>query len=93
MNEDFVLYVRVNNIEANDMPVMAAGFLVNFGPIKRKTTLTYAEIVEQIDKQEFLEHLRLDHMFSPENIWFVTKEEYLAVFPEDDDIILRKEET
>lgn len=81
--ENFILYVRLYNIETED-GIVPGGMVIDFGQIRRQTTLSYEEIIKVIDKAEFLNYMRLDEIFKPENIEFVTKEEYEKVFPDED---------
>ena len=82
-NSDFILYVKLSNVKAED-GVALSGMVINFGPIERKTTFTYEEIIQQIDKAAFLDYMQLDLIFKPEDIAFVTKEVYETYFPDEE---------
>lgn len=78
---DSVIYLLIDGVmEENENVPM--GITVELGPIQEEERLAYEELVTNEDIAELLKILRLDHIWTPDKVKVVTKEEYLRHFPD-----------
>lgn len=79
---DAKVYIKVLNFTQKDTPV-PGGLVVTWEGVDW-TEQEYSELIQNIDKAALLAYLRLDHLFQPEDIEVVSREEYLKLFPENE---------
>lgn len=79
---DAKVYIKVLNFTQKDTPV-PGGLVVTWEGVDW-TEQEYSELIQNINKAALLAYLRLDHLFQPEDIEVVSREEYLKLFPENE---------
>lgn len=75
------LYIKVKNLaDTGDLPVPCG---ITITCKKREFEPSYEEFTAEFDKAVLLKGLNLDRYLKPEDIEFITKEEYEQLFGRD----------